>query len=117
MRRRRAGRIVSTQACAYCNRSNQAIARHDAKVLPPSMPKPGRPEKSRSDASTIIEIYMYLGAIVPLCPRRAPALEVACELRTTGVLSVAKLSPRQEAYYAQSVAGGLEDYYAGRGEA
>jgi conjugative relaxase-like TrwC/TraI family protein len=33
------------------------------------------------------------------------------------VLSVAKLSPGQEVYYAASVADGLEDYYAGRGEA
>jgi hypothetical protein len=33
------------------------------------------------------------------------------------VLSVVKLSPGQEAYYTRSVAGGLEDYYAGRGEA
>src|SRR5690242_769834 len=33
------------------------------------------------------------------------------------VVSVVKLSPGQEAYYAQSVAAGVEDYYAGRGEA
>ena len=32
------------------------------------------------------------------------------------VLSVAKLSPGQEAYYEASVARGLDDYYAGRGE-
>jgi conjugative relaxase-like TrwC/TraI family protein len=32
------------------------------------------------------------------------------------VLSVAKLSPGQEAYYERSVAGGIDDYYAGRGE-
>jgi conjugative relaxase-like TrwC/TraI family protein len=32
------------------------------------------------------------------------------------VLSVAKLSPGQEAYYERSVAQGLDDYYAGRGE-
>src|SRR3954462_11282975 len=35
----------------------------------------------------------------------------ACSL-----LSVAKLSPGQEAYYERSVAQGLDDYYAGRGE-
>ncbi len=32
------------------------------------------------------------------------------------VLSVAKLALGQEAYYEQQVAGGLDDYYAGRGE-
>ena len=32
------------------------------------------------------------------------------------VLSVAKLTVGQEAYYEQQVAGGLDDYYAGRGE-
>ncbi len=33
-----------------------------------------------------------------------------------GVLSVAKLTVGQEAYYEQQVATGLDDYYAGRGE-
>src|SRR5437763_12078041 len=33
-----------------------------------------------------------------------------------GVLSIAKLTPGQEAYYERSVADGLDDYYAGRGE-
>ena len=33
-----------------------------------------------------------------------------------GVLSVAKLTLGQEAYYEHQVAGGLDDYYAGRGE-
>src|SRR4051794_12491952 len=33
-----------------------------------------------------------------------------------GVLSIAKLTPGQEGYYERSVAGGLDDYYAGRGE-
>src|SRR5919197_6327734 len=33
-----------------------------------------------------------------------------------GVLSVAKLTVGQEAYYAQQVARGVDDYYAGRGE-
>ena len=32
------------------------------------------------------------------------------------MLSVAKLTPGQEAYYERSVAAGLDDYYAGRGE-
>jgi conjugative relaxase-like TrwC/TraI family protein len=32
------------------------------------------------------------------------------------VLTVAKLSPGQEAYYERSVAGGIDDYYARRGE-
>ena len=32
------------------------------------------------------------------------------------VLSVAKLTPGQEGYYDRSVAAGLDDYYAGRGE-
>src|SRR3954469_658276 len=32
------------------------------------------------------------------------------------VLSVAKLTPGQERYYEKSVAGGIDDYYAGRGE-
>jgi conjugative relaxase-like TrwC/TraI family protein len=32
------------------------------------------------------------------------------------VLSVAKLTPGQEGYYERSVADGLDDYYAGRGE-
>jgi conjugative relaxase-like TrwC/TraI family protein len=32
------------------------------------------------------------------------------------VLSVSKLSPGQEAYYERSVADGIDDYYAGRGE-
>ena len=36
--------------------------------------------------------------------------------RGAGVLSVAKLTLGQEAYYEQQVAGGLDDYYAGRGE-
>src|SRR5262249_19453200 len=34
----------------------------------------------------------------------------------TAVLSVAKLTPGQERYYERSVAAGLDDYYAGRGE-
>lgn len=34
----------------------------------------------------------------------------------TGVLSVAKLTLGQEAYYEQQVVRGLDDYYAGRGE-
>src|SRR5436190_24391804 len=33
-----------------------------------------------------------------------------------GVLSVARLTLGQEAYYEQQVARGLDDYYAGRGE-
>src|SRR6266540_4265485 len=33
-----------------------------------------------------------------------------------GVLSIAKLTPGQERYYERSVADGLDDYYAGRGE-
>src|SRR5262249_50010980 len=33
-----------------------------------------------------------------------------------GVLSVAKLTPGQEGYYERSVAAGIDDYYAGRGE-
>src|SRR3954465_1146131 len=33
------------------------------------------------------------------------------------MLSVAKLTLGQEAYYEQQVARGLDDYYAGRGEA
>jgi len=33
-----------------------------------------------------------------------------------GVLSVAKLTVGQEAYYEQQVAAGVDDYYAGRGE-
>src|SRR5215208_4678544 len=32
------------------------------------------------------------------------------------MLSVAKLTPGQECYYQRSVAAGLDDYYAGRGE-
>lgn len=36
--------------------------------------------------------------------------------RVAGVLSVAKLTLGQEAYYEQQVARGLDDYYAGRGE-
>src|SRR5215204_5193465 len=32
------------------------------------------------------------------------------------VLSIAKLTPGQEGYYERSVAEGLDDYYAGRGE-
>jgi conjugative relaxase-like TrwC/TraI family protein len=32
------------------------------------------------------------------------------------VLSIAKLTPGQESYYERSVADGLDDYYAGRGE-
>jgi len=36
--------------------------------------------------------------------------------RRTGVLSVAKLTLGQEAYYEQQVVRGLDDYYAGRGE-
>jgi hypothetical protein len=32
------------------------------------------------------------------------------------VLTVSKLSPGQEAYYERSVAAGIDDYYAGRGE-
>jgi conjugative relaxase-like TrwC/TraI family protein len=32
------------------------------------------------------------------------------------MLSVAKLTPGQEAYYERSVAAGIDDYYAGRGE-
>src|SRR3954452_22880381 len=33
-----------------------------------------------------------------------------------GVLSIAKLTPGQDGYYERSVAAGLDDYYAGRGE-
>ena len=32
------------------------------------------------------------------------------------MLSISKLSPGQEAYYERSVAAGVDDYYAGRGE-
>ena len=32
------------------------------------------------------------------------------------MLSIAKLTPGQEGYYERSVAAGLDDYYAGRGE-
>ncbi|MGH3005673.1 MAG: MobF family relaxase [Gaiellaceae bacterium] len=32
------------------------------------------------------------------------------------MLSISKLSPGQEAYYERSVAAGIDDYYAGRGE-
>ena len=34
----------------------------------------------------------------------------------SSVLSVAKLTPGQEGYYERSVAAGIDDYYAGRGE-
>jgi conjugative relaxase-like TrwC/TraI family protein len=44
---------------------------------------------------------------------RLAALAVS---RRAGVLSVAKLTLGQEAYYEQQVARGLDDYYAGRGE-
>src|SRR5919197_5097301 len=40
---------------------------------------------------------------------------VGCYNRAA-VLSVAKLTPGQEGYYERSVADGLDDYYAGRGE-
>jgi hypothetical protein len=45
-------------------------------------------------------------------------LRLASMLYPFGVemLSVAKLTLGQEAYYEQQVAGGLDDYYAGRGE-
>ena len=44
-------------------------------------------------------------------------LRLAVALRVgVDVLSVAKLTLGQEAYYEQQVAGGLDDYYAGRGE-
>ena len=36
--------------------------------------------------------------------------------RLVTMLAIAKLAPGQEAYYEASVAAGLEDYYAGRGE-
>src|SRR4029079_684187 len=36
--------------------------------------------------------------------------------RIAVMLSVAKLTPGQERYYERSVAAGLDDYYAGRGE-
>src|SRR5580765_2939886 len=38
------------------------------------------------------------------------------DARVAVVLSVAKLTPGQERYYERSVAAGLDDYYAGRGE-
>ena len=38
------------------------------------------------------------------------------ECRVSVVLSVAKLTPGQEGYYERSVAAGIDDYYAGRGE-
>src|SRR6476646_7100779 len=41
---------------------------------------------------------------------------MGCSARLTVVLSVAKLTPGQEGYYERSVAAGLDDYYAGRGE-
>jgi conjugative relaxase-like TrwC/TraI family protein len=44
---------------------------------------------------------------------RLAALAVS---RRAGVLSVAKLTLGQEAYYEQQVARGFDDYYAGRGE-
>jgi hypothetical protein len=44
---------------------------------------------------------------------RLAALAVS---RRAGVLSVAKLTLGQEAYYERQVARGLDDYYAGRGE-
>lgn len=37
-------------------------------------------------------------------------------MHNVGVLSVAKLTPGQEGYYERSVAAGIDDYYAGRGE-
>jgi conjugative relaxase-like TrwC/TraI family protein len=37
-------------------------------------------------------------------------------VHNVGVLSVAKLTPGQEGYYERSVAAGIDDYYAGRGE-
>src|SRR6266540_3340170 len=40
---------------------------------------------------------------------------VECAIMAT-VLSIAKLTPGQEGYYERSVAAGLDDYYAGRGE-
>ena len=53
-------------------------------------------------------------------PRAAPAVHMRLRLsgvrRGGGMLSVAKLTLGQEAYYEQQVARGLDDYYAGRGE-
>src|SRR4051812_39478673 len=39
-----------------------------------------------------------------------------CDAIVGAVLSIAKLTPGQEGYYERSVADGLDDYYAGRGE-
>src|SRR3954469_2748022 len=41
---------------------------------------------------------------------------MGCNAIVGGVLSIAKLTPGQEGYYERSVADGLDDYYAGRGE-
>src|SRR5580765_951033 len=41
---------------------------------------------------------------------------MGCSAIVVVVLSVAKLTPGQERYYERSVAAGLDDYYAGRGE-
>jgi conjugative relaxase-like TrwC/TraI family protein len=38
------------------------------------------------------------------------------DAKVSNVLSIAKLTPGQEGYYERSVAAGLDDYYAGRGE-
>ncbi len=41
----------------------------------------------------------------------------AAQIDSTGVLTIGKLGTGQEAYYLDSVAGGIEDYYGGEGEA
>src|SRR5580765_1955476 len=41
---------------------------------------------------------------------------MGCSAIVAVMLSVAKLTPGQEGYYERSVAAGLDDYYAGRGE-
>ena len=38
-------------------------------------------------------------------------------VRDVGVLSIGKLVAGQERYYQRQIAKGLDDYYAGRGEA
>ncbi len=56
-----------------------------------------------------IQMLEWLDAMgSPVCGSRAAA--------GADVLSVAKLAPGQEAYYEASVAQGVDDYYAGRGE-
>src|SRR5262249_54376538 len=74
----------------------------------------GKPARRRGGGRLMLRPADLVTSIARETQMHLTRIRVKCTM--DGVLSVAKLTPGQERYYEKSVAAGIDDYYAGRGE-